>query len=683
MLKRTNVAFVRREEALKTGRRALGSDLITRFRVAYLCLLVVTATLAFSLPASGTSIPDWVRSAAQQPAKHYADDVNSVQLLSDTVTNVKDKGEIVIRRRVAFKILRPEGIKSTATYAVPFDSETKINYLKGWSITAKGQEYESKDKDTFEVSTSSYEVFSDDKVRALTVPGADVGTVVGFEYEQKERPYLFQLGWSFQLSEPVEHTRYELHLPSNWEYRADWVNHAPLTPIEQNGAYIWQLEDIPRIEEEYSRPPYRALAGRMEITLFSEKVKSQTYRTWNDLGSWYGQLTAGTRAPSPELQRKVQELAPASMPLLERIQALARFAQRDVRYAAIEIGIGGHKPHPAAEIFAHRYGDCKDKSTVLGSMLNEIGVKSYYMLVHTDRGIFTEKSPPYVGFNHAIIAIQLPDASFSKPMPALYEHPKLGHLLIFDPTSHLVPFGQLPYYEQDNFGLLVTEQGGELLHLPLSKPELNRIVRTARLSLLPDGTLKGQVEEVQSGTEAYIGRARFGDETVADRKKALEKILGNFVSTFQLDSVEAENLDNIDRDLVLRYKFTAEHYAKNAGPLLLVRPRVLGEKAGYMDISKPRHYDYEFTVPTVQTDTFEISLPDGYKVDELPEPAKASFPFGEYTSKTENSGTSLKYSREYRIKGTLVPKDQIGDLKKFFSQINLDEKNMAILKKAN
>jgi hypothetical protein len=259
----------------------------------------------------------------------------------------------------------------------------------------------------------------------------------------------------------------------------------------------------------------------------------------------------------------------------------------------------------------------------------------------------------------------------------------LGHLLIFDPTAHLVPFGQLPYYEQDNFGFLVTEQGGELLHLPLSKPELNRITRTARLTLLPDGTLKGEVEELQSGTEAYIGRSRFGDETVADRKKALEKILGNWVSTFQLDSVEAENLDNIDRDLVLRYKFTAEHYAKNAGPLLLVRPRVLGEKAGFMDTSKPRHYDYEFTGPTLQTDTFEISLPAGYKVDEMPEPAKASFSFGEYTSKTENSGTLLKYSREYKIIGTVVPKDQIGELKKFFSQINLDEKNMAILKKGN
>src|SRR5205807_2302049 len=137
---------------------------------------------------------DWLRSLAQQTPKHYADDVDSVELLNDGVTTVKDNMEIVTHRRIAFKILRPEG-KESAVYGVPYDNETKVNYLKGWSITGKGQEYETKDKDTFEMSTSTYEVFSDDKVRVIKVPGADVGTVVGFEYERKERPYIFQVGW--------------------------------------------------------------------------------------------------------------------------------------------------------------------------------------------------------------------------------------------------------------------------------------------------------------------------------------------------------------------------------------------------------------------------------------------------------------------------------------------------------
>ena len=172
-------------------------------------------------------------------------------------------------------------------------------------------------------------------------------------------------------------------------------------------------------------------------------------------------------------------------------------------------------------------------------------------------------------------------------------------------------------------------------------------------------------------------------QSAADRRKVLERFLGSMLGNFQLDSVEAENLNDIDKDLIIHYKFSADHYAKNAGPLLLVRPRVLGEKLGSLDISKPRLYPYSFEAPTLQTDVFEFNLPDGYKVDELPDAAKADFAFGEYSSKIENSGNTMKYSREYEIKATSIPADKIGELNKFFHQINQDERNMAVLKKAN
>ncbi len=635
----------------------------------------------FPQTASAT-VPDWLHSLAGAPQKKYADDVNAVILLDDRETTVKDNGDIVTHERLALRILRPEG-RHYAQHDITFDDETKVNSFHGWSITAKGQEYEAKEKDTFEMSISTYEVFSDDKTKIMVLPGAEVGTVVGFEFERKERPFLFQKFWLFQRPIPVERSRYTLHLPSGWEYRADWIHHPKQDPVEQGGGYVWELADVPRVETEYGEPPYLALAGTMIVTFFSEKIKSQAFKSWNDVGLWESQVTSGTREPSEALRQKVQELAPANLPMFDRIKALARFAQHDVRYAAIEVGIGGFRPHPAAEIFSHRYGDCKDKATLLITMLAQIGVKSFYMPVHAERGIFSENSPPNEGFNHAILAIQLPEASYSKSLPALYEHPKLGHLLVFDPTNHLVPLGQLPYYEQDSYGLLVTDQGGELIHLPVSQPELNRLTRTAKLTLLPDGTLQGEIVEVHTGTGAFLARSRFGSETEADRKKILERVVGGWISAFRIDGIEMENLDDIDKDLILRYKFTAEHYAKNAGPLLLVRPRVAGEKMIPFDGTKPRHYAYEFDSPVLETDNFEISLPAGFKVDELPDPAKASFAFGEYSSKTENVGNSLKYSREYRINSTTVSREKIGDLSKFLHQINADEKNMAVLKKGN
>ncbi|HLW55474.1 MAG TPA: DUF3857 domain-containing protein [Candidatus Angelobacter sp.] len=634
-------------------------------------------------PVMQASVPDWLRALAQSPAKKYDDRVNAVVLLDETETTVKDSGETVTHVRMVVKVLRPEG-RTAAFQYVPFDDETKLSYMKGWSISGKGQEYEAKKDDIVELSGGEgYEVYSDEKYKAMRIPGVDVGTVVGVEWEQKRHPYTFEDHWFFQAMTPVERARFILHLPASWDFRAAWINHAEVQPANVNGTYTWELTDIPRIEDELEMPHWRALAGQLIVTFFSERTKGRTYSNWNDFGAWYSQLTAGVRDPSPALQQKVQEIAPASLPLLERIRVLARFAQRDIRYAAIEIGIGGYQPHPASQVFSNRYGDCKDKATLLSSMLAQIGVKSFYIPVHTDRGIYTDHTPPTNGFNHVILAIQLPQGSFSQEMPAMYEHPKLGHLLIFDPTSTVVPFGQIPSYEQDNYGLLVTGEGGELIHLPLSKPELNQMTRTAKLTLLPDGTVKGEVTEVRTGSMAAESRMTFAHESNADRKKILERFLGRMVGNFQLDSVEATNLDDIDKDLIIRYKFSAEHYAKNAGPLLLVRPRVLGEKLGSLDSTKPRHYPYSFDVPTLQTDVFEFNLPEGYKVDELPDAAKAAFAFGDYTSKLENEGAMLKYSREYRIKATSIPAEKIGDLNKFFREINQDERNMAVLKKAN
>jgi hypothetical protein len=186
-----------------------------------------------------------------------------------------------------------------------------------------------------------------------------------------------------------------------------------------------------------------------------------------------------------------------------------------------------------------------------------------------------------------------------------------------------------------------------------------------------------------SGYHAMMARVYLKDESDNDRKKIIEHFMGTNLGNFQVDGVEMENASEIDKDLVLRFTFTASHYAKNAGPLLLVRPRVVGEMASTFDASKPRHYDYQFEAPFVRSDSVEISLPDGYSVDEFPNSAKGEFSFAEYKSKTEQAGNTLKYSREYRMQSTSVPADKFNDLRKLFSEIITDEKSMAVLKKKN
>ena len=217
-------------------------------------IILVFVALAFLPTNLSAGVPDWLRSLAQQPTKKYADDVNAVMLLDETETTVRDKGDIVEYHRIAFRILRPDG-KHFAEYGVPFDKETKLNYLRGWSITAKGQEYEAKDRDNLEVSTSTYEIFSDQKVKLIRLPGAEVGTIVGYEFEHKIRPYLFEDWWDFQQAIPVEKSRYTLHLPPSWEYRADWINHSEQKPVETGNTYVWEVTDVPQLKKSFTSFP--------------------------------------------------------------------------------------------------------------------------------------------------------------------------------------------------------------------------------------------------------------------------------------------------------------------------------------------------------------------------------------------------------------------------------------------
>ncbi len=143
------------------------------------------------------------------------------------------------------------------------------------------------------------------------------------------------------------------------------------------------------------------------------------------------------------------------------------------------------------------------------------------------------------------------------------------------------------------------------------------------------------------------------------------------------------NLEHTDLPFGFKYTFESDNYAKNAGNLLLVRPRVLGSKSwNVLETKEPRQFPLEFEGPSRDTDSFEIALPKGYEVDELPPPTDADYSFASYHSKTEASGQALHYTRSLEIKELSVPVSKMDELKKFYRMIASDERNTAVLKPA-
>jgi hypothetical protein len=650
-------------------------------------LLCTLTTFVSPRAARAGDAPAWMHALVNTILPKYDEKTDAVLLYSEEILNVQPNGKIKSTTRRAYKILRPDGRRFGRIHAF-FDSETRITSIHGWCIPAQGKDYEVKDKEALEMGLDEVEngiLLTDERVKVLQIPAADVGNTVGYEIEHEDRPYILQDLWDFQSNVPVREARYTLQLPPGWEYKATWLNY-PESKAASSGGNQWQwvVTDVSAIKRQEQMPPWRGIAGVMILSFFPPGGgQGKGFSNWKDMGYWEAGLEVGRRDPSLEIKQKVAALTATPTTQLAKMQALAKFVQGDIRYVAIELGIGGWQPHPATEIFTHRYGDCKDKATLMSSMLHEIGIESFYISINTVRGGAAPDRPPMVGwFNHEILAVQLPAGVQEKSLVAVLEHPKLGRLLIFDPTDPYTPFGHLRGELQANYGLLVTADGGDLVKLPQLPPAMSGIERTGKLTLSPRGTLSGEVVETRLGDSGLWQRAMLKSATKeTDKIKPIENLVSSSVSTFQITKATVLNLNQTDQPFGYEYSLVAENYAKNAGNLLLVRPRVLGSKTSdILETKEPRQFAVELPGPERDTDTFEITIPAGYEVDDLPPPINADYSFASYHSKTEVNGNTLKYTRTFEVKELSVPVSKAEELKKLYRIIAGDERNTAVLK---
>jgi len=650
--------------------------------------VMATLSLLGARLACAGDAPSWIHAQAGATLPAHDDKTNAVVLYAETIITVQANGRIKRLYREAAKILRPDG-EGRGVVRVYFDSQSRITNLHAWCVPVSGKDYEVKDKDAVEsaiIGVDGSELISDLRTKTLRIPAATAGSVVGYEFEQELRPYVMVDDWGFQDTVPVREAHYTLQLPKGWSYKANWVNHPEETPTGSGaGQWNWSIRDVQAIRIEPDMPPWRGIAGRMVVAFVPPSGQDPGIQSWREIGAWYLGLTRGRREASGEIKQKVVELTASIPTLLGKMQALANFVQNDIRYVAIELGIGGQQPHPATETFNHRYGDCKDKVTLLSAMLKEIGVDSYYVIINTERGSVTATTPPNLDFDHAILAIALPAGVDAATLRARIAHPTLGQILFFDPTDALTPLGRLSGALQANYGMLVTPDGGELLALPQLSTDSNGIERTAKMTLDEKGTLRGDVHEVRLGDRASSQRYALRSTTQdTDRIKPVESVAGASFSTFQILKATVANLHLADRPFEWNYTLEAPNYAKTAGDLLLVRPRVLGSKtSGLLETKEARQYPVEFEGPERDTDVFEIELPAGYQLDELPPPVNLDDGFASYQSKTEIVGRTLRYSRTFEIKNLSVPVSEAQKLREFYRVIANDERNSAVLKRVS
>ena len=629
--------------------------------------------------------PQWAVDAAKTATPGSVADASAVVLFDEYLITVDEQHHAVERERTAVRILKPQG-RGYSHCSIGYDVDEKLNYFHSWTIAPDGRQFQAMESNF--VDRGAYEApvlqFTE-RIRSVNPPGSDPGSTVVCETEVHLRPYIEEEDWDIQASIPIAYQALELALPPGGHYAESWRNYPAAKPSETEANHLrWEIKDMPALDLEnlHAVPPFGALAARMSVKWGDAAVKGAENQ-WRSIGEWEEQLEAHRTDPTPEITARAQTLAAGAPDFYTKLSRITDFIQKNVRYFVVERGIGGWQAHFAGDIFRNGYGDCKDKTTLLIAMLQAVGIRAHYFHVDSRRGIIDPDAPSLVG-NHMITAIELPAGENDARLMARAKSADGKTYLIFDPTDEVTPVGLIRSALQGAYGNISNGAESQAMRMPVLPPDSAGLNRKGTFSLTADGALTGDVAETFVGDDATQERWLIKDTDSKEIRETLERRLGSDLPGVTFKGFEFRQTADLDKPLDLDLHLNSANYAHSAGALLLLRPRVLGSHVlAVPDVmeGKPRRYPIELGHTGRWRDSYDITLPPGYVVDETPDPVDVDVDFASYHSTVTSQQNRLHYEREYVVKQVEIPAAKAADLRKLESAILTDEKGTAVLKK--
>ncbi|MCI0513798.1 DUF3857 and transglutaminase domain-containing protein, partial [candidate division KSB1 bacterium] len=520
-----------------------------------------------------------------------------------------------------------------ANVTIPYSSQSQIKDIHARTIAPDGKITVLKSNAVFDINLYPEFIFySDVRARTFTLPAVDEGSIIEYTYTRDIRNLTYWNNWIFQHDVPTQISRYSLTIPRNWEYHSQ-MYHIDIPPqreeIEANTVrYTWEARDIPNYILEPTMPP---LAERLKRIEFAPPF----VKDWQGISKWYFNLATLRMQPDPAIRQFTEQmLQPISEPR-EKLKQIFNFVQNKIRYVAISVGIGSYQPHFASETFQNRYGDCKDMATLIVAMAQVADIKAWPVLVSTayngqvDTTLYSQAQ-----FNHAIACAQLPDSTF----------------IWMDATDKDVPFGSLPWYDQDQLVFVVTAEGkGRFQKTPLLAAADNLTRRECQLRLDANGKLQGQIRWTYRGAVEQVQRRLLRNLEPALKKQWLASMLVEMVPSAGLDSFMIHNLSQLENPLQIETYFQAPNFVIQNGRHFV------------LDATIFRHSQYESFFPLQIRqhpirlrflekieDLIQLTLPDQMEMLYLPKSQRFTSDFGEYELKFNLSGSLLKIQRQFK-----------------------------------
>ena len=305
--------------------------------------------------------------------------------------------------------------------------------------------------------------YTDLRQKHVVVPSLSPGDLLEYETRTTYRPLtpgkIWQV-WDFVTENICLDERVEISVPSKFVAKTSTTGaNAPEMKSEGDRTiWSWKTSQLSHMDRPLAIPPAGKMFPDVKTLLRTpyashpRRASITSFANWREISDWYAGLESDRRLPDATIQAKARELARNSHSDLEKTRAVYEYVARNIRYVSLSFGLGRYQPHAASEVLAHQYGDCKDKATLLESMLQSLGIKAYPVLLQASGYMEDVYSPRE--FDHAITYMVLD-----------------GKELWLDSTLGVAPFGYLLPNVRGKRALVVSpDKGSELRSIPNDLP---------------------------------------------------------------------------------------------------------------------------------------------------------------------------------------------------------------------
>ncbi len=596
---------------------------------------------------------------------------NHATLLDLADITVKPDGTVVADYRESHKLFN-ERARDMAEVDLPYNSSYQsVKVLRARTIKKNGQVLDVNPADIRTSSTfSDYPMYDDAMTVGFSMPGIEDDCVIDYSYRIVTRPILlkghFWQHWTFSQRGPVWISKLVLHHPTGCKIQAKVYNDDTIKPASviaadgKTATETWAMRNIKPIEPEPSMPDPVEAGVWMEIT---------SIPTWQEIARWFWDLAKPQTAPSAQIKATVAKLIEGKQTDEDKARAIYDWVSNRVRYVALEFGLSAFRPHAAPDVYTKLYGDCKDKATLLVSMLGLAGIKANPVLLDAGSRVKTRDHLPTLNsFDHCI-AIAVVG----------------GKEIWLDPTAETCAFGDIPGDDRGSDALIVREGQCEFKMIPEYGSEENGGKLRLDISLRPDGSADLKAQVTVTGAHSQEMRASFRSITPEQRKQVGQALAQAFATGATIKESAFPPATDKEGPCKISISLSAPKWAKKAGSLLLV-PII----SGSLQIGRNPYTADKRVWPIViqessrQEGETVVTLPDGYIAEDIPTDSDIKSALGEFqrTVRKSDDGKQLIIKVSTLTLACRVPAGDYAKVKTYYDDIAHAFDDPIVVKKA-